>query len=37
MVEVKSYVRLWPLAIAAFGVAGLVFAAYRWSDGRVRI
>jgi multidrug efflux pump subunit AcrA (membrane-fusion protein) len=30
MAEV-SYARLWPLAVAAFGVAGLVFAAYRWT------
>lgn len=30
MVEVKSYARLWPLAFAAIGVAGLVYAGIQW-------
>lgn len=29
MAGVKSYARLWPVAVAAIGVAGLVFAAFR--------
>lgn len=30
MAPVKSYVRLWPLAFAAIGVAGLVYAGMQW-------
>lgn len=30
MAPVRSYVRLWPLAFAALGVAGLVVAGLRW-------
>jgi multidrug efflux pump subunit AcrA (membrane-fusion protein) len=33
MAGVKSYARLWPLAIAAVGVAGIVYAAFRMQDG----
>ena len=32
MAEVRNYARLWPLAIAAVGVGGFVFAAYRWTS-----
>jgi hypothetical protein len=31
MAEVKSYARLWPLAFAAIGAAGLGYAAWQWT------
>src|SRR5690349_16798508 len=31
MAAVKSYARLWPLFIAAIGVAGLVYAGIKWT------
>jgi multidrug efflux pump subunit AcrA (membrane-fusion protein) len=33
MAGVKSYARLWPVAVAAIGVSGLVFAAFRMQGG----
>lgn len=33
MAGVKSYVRLWPLAIAAVGLAGIVYAVFRMQEG----
>jgi hypothetical protein len=31
MAEVKSYGRMWPFAVAALGVAGLVYAGWHWT------
>jgi hypothetical protein len=31
MAPVKSYARLWPLAFAAIGLAGFVYAAWQWT------
>jgi multidrug efflux pump subunit AcrA (membrane-fusion protein) len=31
MAQVKDYVRLWPLAIAAVGIFGFVYAAWQWT------